>query len=53
MHSCSRPCAHVATRSIYPALKQRGLLVPMPIHGTGKPTPSITKLWLLGAKEIA
>jgi DNA polymerase I-like protein with 3'-5' exonuclease and polymerase domains len=32
---------------LYPALKQRGLLVPTPIHGgTGKPTPSITKLWL-------
>ncbi len=29
------------------ALKVRGLAVPMPVHkGTGKPTPSITKLWL-------
>lgn len=34
-------------RELYPALKQRGLDVPMPTHaGTGKPTPSITKLWL-------
>ena len=34
-------------RELYPALKQRGLLVPTPIHGgTGKATPSITKLWL-------
>jgi DNA polymerase I-like protein with 3'-5' exonuclease and polymerase domains len=32
---------------LYPALKKRGLDVPTPIHGgTGKPTPSITKLWL-------
>ena len=32
---------------IHPALKKRGIDVPTPIHGgTGKPTPSITKLWL-------
>ena len=29
------------------ALKARGIDVPMPVHkGTGKPTPSVTKLWL-------
>ena len=34
-------------RELYPALKQHGLAVPLPIHGgTGKATPSITKLWL-------
>jgi DNA polymerase I-like protein with 3'-5' exonuclease and polymerase domains len=34
---------------VAPALKARGLDVPMPIHaGTGKPTPSIKKLWLEG-----
>jgi DNA polymerase I-like protein with 3'-5' exonuclease and polymerase domains len=34
-------------RELYPALKKRGLDVPTPIHGgTGKATPSITKLWL-------
>lgn len=32
---------------LYPALKKRGIAVPTPIHGgTGKATPSITKLWL-------
>lgn len=35
-------------RELYPALRARGLDVPTPIHaGTGKKTPSITKLWLL------
>jgi DNA polymerase I-like protein with 3'-5' exonuclease and polymerase domains len=34
-------------RELYPALKKRGLSVPTPVHGgTGKETPSITKLWL-------
>lgn len=34
-------------RELYPALRARGLDVLTPIHaGTGKPTPSITKLWL-------
>jgi DNA polymerase I-like protein with 3'-5' exonuclease and polymerase domains len=34
-------------RELYPALKKCGLHVPTPIHaGTGKATPSITKLWL-------
>jgi DNA polymerase I-like protein with 3'-5' exonuclease and polymerase domains len=34
-------------RELYPALKKRGLDVPTPVHGgTGKATPSITKLWL-------
>lgn len=32
---------------LYPALTKRGIVVPTPIHGgTGKATPSITKLWL-------
>ena len=34
-------------RELYPALRARGLRVPTPVHkGTGKPMPSITKLWL-------
>jgi DNA polymerase I-like protein with 3'-5' exonuclease and polymerase domains len=35
------------SRELAPALSKRGIKVPMPVHkGTGKPTPSIQKLWL-------
>lgn len=34
-------------KEVAPALRARGIDVPMPVHkGTGKPTPSIQKLWL-------